>query len=83
MNFSLFGPSGFQIPVTAILLFSLLALIIAGWLVFTLIIRYHWKNYGTGGVEILTMNFVYFVGSLVLGGFMTVSAIAYSLSTPL
>ncbi len=81
MNFSLFGPSGFQIPITPLLVFAILSAIVAGWLIFTFIIRYHWKNYGTGGVEILTMNFVYFAGSIVLGGFMAVSAIAYSLSS--
>ncbi len=81
MTFLLLGQSGFHIPVTALLLFSLLALLVAIWIVFTLIIRYHWKNYGTGGVGIFAMNFAYLVGSLALIGLMLSSLTVYVFSS--
>ena len=81
MTFLLVGQSGFHIPITALLIFSLLALLVAIWIVFTLIIRYHWKNYGTGGVEVFTMNFAYLAGSLILIGLMLASATLYLLSS--
>lgn len=73
--------SGVNIPVAPQLIFSLLGLLLAFWIVFTLIIRYHWKNYGTGGVEVFTMNFIYLTGSGVLIVLMTVTATIYSFST--
>jgi len=72
--------TGFQITITPTILVSLLSLILAAWIIFTIIVRYHWKNYGTGGVEILTMNFIYFSGSAILIAFTIVSVLLYSTS---
>jgi len=72
-----FGQFAVHIPITPLLLFATLALLIAVWAVFTLIVRYHWKNYGTGKLEVFTMNFFYLVGSLVLIALMVVCALLY------
>lgn len=71
------GQFNFHIPVTPMLLFAVLALLLAGWGIFTVIIRYHWKNYGTGKLEVFTMNFFYLTGSLVLIGLMLIFAFLY------
>lgn len=70
----------FHIPITPVLLFAILALLIVLWGIFTLIIRYHWKHYGTGKLEVFTMNFFYLTGSVVLIAFMGISAFLYSVS---
>lgn len=69
-----------QIAVSPFFLFAVGALIIAGWLVFTVIIRYHWKNYGTGGVQLFAMNFLYISGSAAIAGLMILSAVLYLIS---
>jgi hypothetical protein len=74
---SLFGQFSVHIPITPTLLFATLALLIIGWAVFTLIVRYHWKNYGTVKLEVFTMNFFYLTGSLVLIALMVVCAFLY------
>ena len=79
-SLSSISETGLQISVSPLLIFSLLSLLLAVWLIFTIIIRYHWKNYGTKGVEILTMNFVYLSGSAVLIAFTIISALLYSTS---
>lgn len=71
----------FHIPVTPLLLFSLLALLIALWGIFTLIIRYHWKNYGTGKLQVFTMNFFYLTGSALIIALMATFALLYSSSS--
>jgi hypothetical protein len=81
MLLGILAQSGSHITITGGLMFSLLALLIAIWLVFTLIIRYHWKNYGTGGVEVFTMNFFYLVGSFIGIALMLGSALLYLSST--
>ena len=70
----------FHILVTPTLLFGVMALLLLGWSVFTLIVQYHWKNYGTGKLEVFTMNFFYLVGSLLFIAFLAALAILYHLS---
>lgn len=77
---TLLGQSGLLLPVTPSLIIAIGALILAGWLIFSLIIRYHWKNYGTSGIEIFSMNFFYIIGSLVIGGLMVISGLLYIIS---
>ncbi|OGZ05547.1 MAG: hypothetical protein A3C13_03690 [Candidatus Lloydbacteria bacterium RIFCSPHIGHO2_02_FULL_50_11] len=67
----------FQIPVTPLLLFAVMALVVAMWGIFTLIVRYHWKHYGAGKLEVFTMNFFYLGGSLILITLMGASALFY------
>ncbi len=65
MILGLLAKSGMQITIPPIFIMIVLALLLAVWLVFTLIIRYHWKNYGTGGASIFKMNFFYLTGSAI------------------
>ncbi|OGZ09584.1 MAG: hypothetical protein A3D65_06960 [Candidatus Lloydbacteria bacterium RIFCSPHIGHO2_02_FULL_50_13] len=71
----------FHIPVTPQLLLIILALLIAAWGVYTLIIRYHWKHYSTRKAEMFTMSFFYFTGSFIIIGFMCLFAFLYFTST--
>lgn len=69
----------FHIPVTPTLLCALLALMFALWIVYSIILRYHWKNYGSNQLEIIKMNVIYFVGSGILIAGMVLFAFLYSL----
>ena len=71
------GQSGIHIPVTPQLLFIILSLLLAVWLVFTLIIRYHWKNYSTKGTEAFAMNFFYLTGSGILIAGLLITGFLY------
>lgn len=72
--------SGMRIPIPPVLLFALLVLLFVAWIIFTLIIRYHWKKYGYSKLVHLKMNFVYFAGSGVLLLGMLLFAILYSIN---
>lgn len=76
---SAFSLLNFSIPVTPALLFSLFTLLIAVWLVFTVILRYHWKKYSVNKLTLLEMNLVYLVGSAVLLVLIGISALLYAL----
>ena len=71
------GQLNFHIPITPLFLFAIMLLVLIGWVIFTLVIRYHWKNYGTGKLEVFTMNFFYLVGSAVLIALMGILALLY------
>lgn len=74
-----FGQLSFQIPVTPSLLFALFALLVATWLICTIIFRYHWKNYTVSWLEVVSMNLIYFIGSGILLAGMGLFALLYSL----
>jgi hypothetical protein len=69
-----------HIPLTPIVLFVLLAILVILWVIFTLIIRYHWKNFGTSELDFIGMNLFYLVGSGVLILGMVFSAFLFSFS---
>ncbi|MEK7118129.1 MAG: hypothetical protein AAB869_00810 [Patescibacteria group bacterium] len=71
------GQIGFHFPITPLLILGLTALLLAGWGVFTLVLRYHWKHYSTRKTEVFTMGFFYFIGSFVLIGLTVFSALLY------
>lgn len=75
-----FGKIGLEISVSPMFIFVIAGLILTGWLIFTTIVRYHWKNYGTGGTQIFAMNFFYIAGSAILGGLMILFAVSYFIS---
>jgi uncharacterized membrane protein HdeD (DUF308 family) len=66
-----------HIPVTPLLLFVFLALLLSAWGIFSVVVRYHWRQYGTSKLEILSMTFFYLAGSAVLLGLTTASAFLY------
>ncbi len=74
------GQMGFRIPLTPFFLFLLFALLMAAWAVFTWIVRYHWKSYGTSTLEVMTMSLIYFVGSGILLAGMALFAFLYNFS---
>lgn len=68
---------GIHVPVNPFLILTVLALLVAAWGVFTLILRYHWKHYSTRKTEVFVMSFFYFSGSAILIGLMFLSAFFY------
>lgn len=75
------GQSGFHIPVTPTLVFAALAALAAAWAIYTLILRYHWKQYGTSKFHVFAMNFFYLAGSGILLGGAALAAILYYASS--
>lgn len=69
----------FSIPVSPLLLYVCYVIFIISWLVYTLILRYHWKKYSVNNVELLQMNLIYFIGSGMIIVLMGASAFLYSL----
>lgn len=80
MILSTLGQMGIQIPLTPFLIFLLLTLLMVAWGIFTWIVRYHWKSYGTSKLEVMSMSFVYFVGSGILLAGMALFAFLYNFS---
>lgn len=70
--------SGLHIPITPGLLLSLAALLIAVWAVYSLILRYHWKNYGVSALDSTLAGIIYIAGSLVLIALM-LAALGFNL----
>ncbi len=70
--------SGIHIPIPPILLFALLVLLFVAWVIFTLIVRYHWQKYGYSKLVHLKMNYLYFGGSGILFAALLLSSILYS-----
>ncbi len=68
-----------HIPITPLLLFSLGALLLAVWAIFSIIVHYHWKNYGANKLEVIEMTLIYFVGSAILLALIGVFAFAYTI----
>ncbi|HSE34953.1 MAG TPA: hypothetical protein VLB83_02410 [Candidatus Paceibacterota bacterium] len=55
-----------SIPVTPTILMSLFLLVAAIWGVFSMIVRYHWREYGTSALESAKISVIYFTGSGIL-----------------
>lgn len=68
-----------NIPVSPLLLYVLYVVFILSWMVFTLVLRYHWKKYSVSNLDLLKMNLVYFIGSGVIIVLMGAAAFLYSL----
>jgi hypothetical protein len=66
-----FSPTFLVIIATPLLIF---------WIIFSLILRYHWDKYATSRIDVLRMNMIYFGGSIVLILIMVIFLISYALS---
>lgn len=76
-----FSHAGFHISITPTLVFIFLAALAVVWAIYTLIIRYHWKQYGTSRFQTFVMNFFYLAGSgILLGGAAIAAALYYASS---
>lgn len=80
MGLALFSKMSIHIPLSAFALFVILAILVAVWAIFTLIIRYHWKNFGTSELDFVGMNVIYLTGSVILVLGMAISAFLFSFS---
>ena len=78
---NIFEGFNIHIPITPLLLFSLGALLFAVWAIFSIIARYHWKNYGTNKLEVIKMTLIYFVGSGILLALIGIFAFVYTIPT--
>lgn len=71
----------FHIPVTPLLVFSLFGLLLSAWLIYSMIMRYHWKNYSVTKLEVLRTSLIYFTGSGILLFIIGACAILYAISS--
>lgn len=67
----------FRIPVSPALLFGLFGLLAIIWVVYTMVLRYHWEKYSVNKLDLLKMNTAYFIGSFAILALMGVSALMY------
>lgn len=58
----------------------LFALVVALWMTATLVLEYHWKNYAVGEHQVVSVRFLYWVGSFFLLVIMFLSVLSFSLS---
>jgi hypothetical protein len=56
----------FSLPISPGTLGIVLVILFLFWLVFSLILHYHWKKYASSRVHVFQMTLVYFFGSTVL-----------------
>ncbi len=80
MGITLLSNMNFQIPLTPMFLVIIFSILTAVSLVHALVLRYHWKNYGNGAVELVLVNLIYFIGLSVLIGGMALFTVLYSIS---
>lgn len=63
---ALFSNFDIEIAVTPMILMSLFLLVAAAWGVFSMIVRYHWREYSTSPLDAAKISVVYFTGSGIL-----------------
>lgn len=83
MTFLLLSSTSLHFTLSSVFIFGIILFLVVGWMIFTVVIRYHWKNYGSGDIEILRMNVMYLVGSGVIFTLMIASAFLYFASSTL
>ncbi len=74
--------SGFHIPIPPIVLGGVFVLFFVLWVIYSIILTYHWKKYGTGALEVFTTTMLYMVGSAIILGLMAILLFLYATSTP-
>ena len=62
----LFSSFNIQLAVTPMILTSLFLLVAAAWGIFSMIVRYHWREYSTSQLDAAKISVIYFTGSGVL-----------------
>ena len=67
-----------ELTITPILLFLAFLVLCAAWAVYSMILRYHWKEYGVNKLQIMLMSLIYGIGSLVLIGLILLSLLLYA-----
>ncbi len=50
------------------------------WIVFTMIVRYHWSKYGASKLEVFKMNIIFFAGSIAIFGALGIAMLLYYMS---
>ena len=81
MSFTILSDMGINIPITPILLVVIFSILTVISLVHAVILRYHWKNYGNGALELVLVNLIYLVGLAILLCGMALFIVGYSLSS--
>jgi len=80
MIMSLLSTANFQIPVTPMFLMVIFCILAAASIIHAVVLRYHWRNYGNGALELVMINLIYLVGLGILLGGMAIFLFAYSIS---
>lgn len=58
----------------------LFALVAGLWVIATLVLEYHWKNYAVGEHQVAPVRFLYRAGSFFLLAIIFLSVLSFSLS---
>jgi hypothetical protein len=75
---ALFSSLDASITVSPMIVLGIAGVFAVLGVVFVFLFEYHWKAYAVDKVEILKVRFWYYAGTVVFGGAMVLSALAYS-----
>lgn len=78
MNFPTVTALNIIVSISPIVLAMLATPLLLLWLVYSVILRYHWGKYASGQLDVLKMNMIYFGGSAFLIVGMMVCLISYA-----
>ena len=81
MAFAVFQQLNLHIPISPLFIGALLLLLLALFIVYTVIIRYHWKSYGVNELEVAQMTITYMTGSITIVAITMIFALLYMFST--
>jgi hypothetical protein len=74
---SLFSSLDSAITVSPMIVLGLAGIFATIGTVFLFLFEYHWKAYGVDKLEILRVRFWYYIGTVIFGGGMIISALLY------
>lgn len=73
-------PSLPSLAITGTAAWMLFALVAALWMIATLVLEYHWKNYAVEEHRVAPVRFLYRAGSFFLLAIIFLSVLSFSLS---
>jgi hypothetical protein len=69
-----------SLAVTGTTVLILFALVVALWMIATLVLEYHWKNYAVGEHQVASVRLLYRAGSFFLLVIIFLSVLSFYLS---
>ena len=69
-----------SVIISPLFVWSLFALVVALWIIATIVLNYHWKTYNIPDSKIAFIKYVYLIGSSFFLIVLFLSALTFSLS---